>query len=213
MELKWSSQRSIANSKIVKSSAVWLVLVPLVAKILSSLDNVIELTIFNGVFKFSTALPFSWQLLFFSASFFTVAGLIYSLFCPDIVKLYENFTQFDSDGKTRLQINSALKKIVWDTSKGKIISSYIPIASKFFKLYTKHMVETEIKSEDNGNSLFEDVTKNEGKNSNAFYYVYSVSDIHGQNLITASLIFYIGGFICIGIIAVQNVCFVINTLS
>jgi len=212
MELKWSSQRAIANSKIVRSSVIWLIVVPFAAKGLSSLDDLVSLTIFNGVFEFSTVLPFSWQLLFFSACFFTLAGLVYSMFCPELVKSYENHTQFETDGKTRLQIYSALKKIVWNTSKGSINNADIPLVVKFFDLYGAHNTGVVISGEDKGFSLFEDLEQNRGKNSNAFDFVYSASDIHRQNLIRLSLGLYVSGFCCIAIIAGQNIGYVIVTL-
>jgi len=211
MNLKWSSQRAMANSKIVKSSAIWLVVVPFAAKGLASIDNIIELTIFNGSFKISTVLPFSWQLLFFSACFFTLAGIVYSIYCPNIIKLYENFSQFEADGKSRLQINSALREIVWDTPKGKMINVYGPAAIKYFEQYTKFTDEEIRNHNDTGSQLFEDLSKNAGKNSNAFYFVYNISDIYNYKQIRNSLFLYMAGFACIGVIAIQNIIYVINT--
>ena len=211
MELKWSSQRAMANSRIVKSSAIWLFIVPFAAKGLTSLEDVIELTIFGGKFNISTVLPFSWQLLFFSACSFTLAGIIYSMYCPNIVKLYENFSQFDADGKSRLQINTALREMVWDTSNGEIFSAYAPVAMKYLRQYTSFK-EKEIEGiKNDGYTMLEDLTKNEGKNSNAFYFVYLIADIYARKLICTSLCLYIVGFACIGIIAIQNIKYVVKS--
>jgi hypothetical protein len=67
--MKWTSQISLANSKIIKSSYIWLLIVPLAARALSSIDKVINLTMFGATLEISTALPFSWQLLFIAAFF------------------------------------------------------------------------------------------------------------------------------------------------
>jgi len=211
MKLRWSNQRAMANSKLVKSSAIWLIVVPFFAKGLASLDNVIELTIFNGTFKVSTVLPFSWQLLFFSACFFTLAGIIYSIYCPNIVKLYENFSQFEADGKSRLQINSALREVVWDTPKGEMSKVYAPAAIKYFKQYTGFSEDHIYNNIETSSQLFENLEKNAGKNSNAFYFVYSLADFHNLKQIKISLTLYVLGYACIGVIAIQNVFYVIKT--
>ena len=210
MELKWSNQRAMANSRIVKSSAIWLVIVPFAAKSLASLDDVIDLTIFSGKFHISTILPFSWQLLFFAACFFTLASIIYSVYCPNIIKLYENFSQFEADGKSRLQINSALREMVWDTSNGEAFPVYAPVAMKYLRQYTT-FTEEEIKSiKNNGHDMLEDLTKNQGENSNAFYFVYLIADIYGHKHIRNSLYLYIAGYACIGVIAIQNIVYVVK---
>ena len=45
--MKWTLQREIANSKIVQSSYVWLFIVPLAAKMLNSINETINFSIFT----------------------------------------------------------------------------------------------------------------------------------------------------------------------
>ncbi|WP_319557688.1 hypothetical protein [Thiomicrorhabdus sp.] len=214
MTLKWSSQRTIANSRIVKTSVIWLFIVPFVAKLLSTIDDVIQLTIFEGSISISTVLPFSWQLLFFAAISFTIAGIIYSTVCPEIVKNYENYAQFESVGKTRLQINSALKNIAWKQSEKKFKKDYVLLVKKYLQTYSKLSSQySDANLNENGVSLLEDISDIEGKNSNAFYYVYELSDTYGQPFIWSSLIFYIVGFICFTIIGIQNILYVVKTFG
>lgn len=87
--MKWSNQRAFATSKIVKTSFVWLIIAPITAKLFSSINEILEVNFLDETIRVSTTLPFSWQILFFSASAFTIAGIIYSIFCPDIVKNYK----------------------------------------------------------------------------------------------------------------------------
>ncbi|QBZ83124.1 hypothetical protein GHNINEIG_01165 [Hydrogenovibrio crunogenus] len=214
MTLKWSSQRTIANSRIVKTSVIWLFIVPFVAKLLSTIDDVIQLTIFEGSISISTVLPFSWQLLFFAAISFTIAGIIYSIACPEIVKNYENHAQFESDGKTRLQINSALKDMAWDQSDKKFKEKYVSFVKKYLQTYSKLPLQySDENLNKDGVSLLENISDIEGKNSNAFYYVYELSDTHGQPWIWSSLIFYVVGFICFTIIGIQNILYVVETFG
>jgi hypothetical protein len=212
MNFKWSSQRAIANSKVVRSSAVWLVVVPLSAKLLSSLDEVIDLTIFSGRVSIETILPFSWQLLFFAAVFFTIAGLVYSIFCPDLVKKYETHTEFNNDGKSRLQINYSLKSFTFDNSKGTLKSEYFESVRKYFSTYSKLSRSIDQKSLNKQIiSYVEAIDLNQGKNSDAFYFVHELADKHNQYFIMLSFFLYIAGFISIAIIGLQNVFYVIHT--
>jgi len=213
MLIKWSSQRAIANSRIVKTSVIWLVIVPFAAKLLSSIDDVVNLTVFGASVSITTILPFSWQLLFFTSIFFSIAGLVYSIFCPVLVKKYESFTQFESDGKSRLQVNAALKEITWDKSTCKLKNNYIEDSRKYFTSYSDQYLPSLSDDELNARvcRLFDNVSVNEGKNSNAFYFVYSLSDTYGQKAIWFSLVFYMTGFACIGVIALQNICYVVKT--
>lgn len=214
MQLKWGSQRAFAKSGIVKTSAIWLIVVPLAAKTLSSLDDVIDMTIFGGLVSVTTALPFAWQLLFIAAVCFTIAGIVFSVFCPEIIKKYNDFSQFESEGKTRLQINSALKAIAWNSSEKKFNKIYTDSVSNYFYKYNETTPKyNDVMLNEKALSLLEDVSGNSGKNSNAFYHVYDLSNMHGQLFIWTSLVFYMAGFICIGIIALQNICYVYGTFD
>jgi len=217
MKYRWSSQRVISNSKIVKSSFIWLIIVPFAAKALSKLDDVIELTIFGGVFKFSTVLPFSWQLLFFAACFFTLAGIIYSIYCPEIVKFYKNYSQFEADGKTRKQINHAFKAITWDDPKSEFHEAYISDVEQFLRSYHKYSMENYRRDENEKEHrkliLFERSDLWTGDTNDAFYFVYSVSDMLRQGFIVASLALYICGFACILAIAIENIYYVAKTFG
>lgn len=63
----WSTLKAIQNNKIVKSTYIWLFIVPLLAKILSKIDANLYLDIAGKVYEIDLALPFSWKLFFLSA--------------------------------------------------------------------------------------------------------------------------------------------------
>lgn len=213
--MTWESLKNLANSKIVKSSYIWLVVVPLVARLLSEIDDVIILNIFGSSIRIATALPFSWQLLFFSACIFTVANIIYLVFCPDLAKKYTNFTEFEDHGKSRQQIHSALKKLAWDNGKPGVRKGYVKTLSSYFKFYNNQTKLSEEDLDRKSIALFDDVSDGaiSGKNSNAFYFVLFIANEYNRPAIIASAICYSLGLFAIGIIALQNVCYVVNTLS
>ncbi len=211
--MKWTSQRSLANSKIVKSSYIWLLVVPFLARVLHTLNESINFTIFDAQITLSTSLPFSWQLLFLAACFFSVANILFSIFCPDLVKSYGNYSDFESHGKTRMQINTALKDIVWCNKKPGVKSEYVDVLSSYFKYYKDNKKRTKHELDRESIPLFNNVSENLGKNSNAFYFVYAVLDKHNQAAIWSSFVSYMSGLLCIAIIAVQNVCYVVSTMG
>jgi len=211
--MKWTSQRDLANSKVIKSSYIWLFIVPLAARMLSSIDEIIDLTIFGTTIKISTSLPFSWQLLFLAACLFSIANTTYSIFCPLIVKSYSNFSEFESQGKTRLQINQAIKNIVWDNKKPGVKTDYIKQLSTYFKFYKNGRYFNETELDYQAMELLDDVEDIIGKNSNAFYYVYTISDVHAPNAIKVTFGCYILGLSLFGVIALQNVYYVIGTMG
>lgn len=120
--INWRMLKAIADSSAVKNSFVWLIIVPLVAKALTGINDVLTFDLFGNSVSINTTLPFSWQHLFWAACWFTVANLIYISRCPEIVKSYKTFTDFEADAKGQLQINSSLKKIVWSNDKRSLLN-------------------------------------------------------------------------------------------
>ncbi|NQZ57716.1 MAG: hypothetical protein HRT88_09670 [Lentisphaeraceae bacterium] len=180
---------------------------------LRSIDEFIDLTLFGASIKLSTSLPFSWQLFFIAACLFSVANIIYSISCPLIVKSYSNFTEFESQGKTRAQINQAIKALVWSDKKGGIKPEYVEKMSSYLKFYQDGRERDEPQLDCNMIELLNDLTDIKGKNSNAFYYVYNISDVHNPKVITLTFGCYIVGLILFGVIAIQNIYYVVGTMG
>jgi hypothetical protein len=91
----WPSLHSLSESKIVKSSYVWLVLVPAMAKLLDAIDH--KITLFGNVVVLS--LPFSPKIFYFAAVAFAGANIIYYVFCPPAVKGYRSYKEFSEASK------------------------------------------------------------------------------------------------------------------
>jgi hypothetical protein len=98
----WSSLRALGTSRVVKSSYVWLMLVPVGGKCLSAVNDVTTFTILGTEISVHLSLPFSWKAFFFAALAFALADLIWQIKCPDIIKKYANYTDFLSQGRTAL---------------------------------------------------------------------------------------------------------------
>lgn len=117
----WTHLNSLGRNKILKSSYVWIVVVPVVAKLFSVLEETLTFTILNAEITLKFALPFSWQMLYLSAVFFGIGSLIYSRFCPEIVAKYDSLSDFTAEGKGIKQLRESFLKV---TPEGASTPSY-----------------------------------------------------------------------------------------
>ena len=94
---KWDTLNALGKSRVLRSSYLWLIVVPIAAKALSSVENPIVLTGLGEGLVLSLTLPFSWKLFYFSSVSISVAGLIYSFRCPEIIRKFKSFGQYMSE--------------------------------------------------------------------------------------------------------------------
>ena len=99
----WSYLYSISKSKIIRSSYVWFFIVPVFARMLSKIQSTLTIELF-GQITLCLRLPFTWQLFFFGATFISLGNLVYVLRCPTILKKYRNFSDFQKEGRTSIQL-------------------------------------------------------------------------------------------------------------
>jgi hypothetical protein len=90
--------------RILRTSYLWFVLVPILAQCLAKIDRELVITILDHKFTIIADLPFSWKAFFFSAVFFAAATAIYSFWCPEIIRDYRNFEHYKQDGESQLQL-------------------------------------------------------------------------------------------------------------
>ena len=86
--LNWELLSKIGKNKIIKSSIIWVALIPILVKIIEFMSNTHSVSI---------TLPFSWTLFYYSAIFFMIGNIIFQFTCPKII--YENVSYFDFDNK------------------------------------------------------------------------------------------------------------------
>ena len=97
--MSWSLLEKIQRIKLIKSMYIWLILVPIIAKSLSKVEEVANVKVFEYSFALDLGLPFSWKVFYFSALCFAAANLIYLLRCYLIVKEHRNYSEFKEAGK------------------------------------------------------------------------------------------------------------------
>ena len=100
----WDLIKAIPNWRVIKSTYIWLFIVPILAKIFSSLPEVSNFKIFNTNLTLHLSLPFSWKAFYLSSILFVIANLIYLIRCPTIIKENSCLTDFINEGKEQQHI-------------------------------------------------------------------------------------------------------------
>jgi len=102
----WSSIQRFGENRLLRSSFVWIAIVPVAAMAFSEVDRIMLPMLGNG-FSLNLRLPFSWILFYLAACSFSVAGGIYSILCPPIVREYRNFADFAAEGRNAGYLHEA----------------------------------------------------------------------------------------------------------
>lgn len=92
--LRWSHLSGWRNNRLIRTSYVWIVVVPLAAKALLPVAGEREFTILGASITVDLSLPFSWQVFFFMSLAFAAAQAIYAARCPHILRDYVDFASF-----------------------------------------------------------------------------------------------------------------------
>jgi hypothetical protein len=240
-EFGWSKLRALGHNSIIKSSYIWLIIVPLAAKIFSALPETHTFRIFEANIIIHFRLPFSWVVFYFMALFFAIGQLIYSLKCPEILKNYANFSDYKKSGAGVLLILKYLEEYVIASTKNKLSSlknelddflkripsssdSYIKekLMQKMRMIIEKDEHECEQNNNFSNNETVEistfDLYKNHSYESYEKYlneWFYIISNAYEQvnhNWLKTSIICFGLGFFFFTIIVIQNLWFVLKAI-
>lgn len=97
---KWSFFSHVGNSKTLRELARWFVFVPILARLLATVAReVAQLPQLNFVSHLT--LPYDWQLLYYSAFSFMIAGVVYELRAPRLFRDYPDYFQFSRAGQEK----------------------------------------------------------------------------------------------------------------
>jgi hypothetical protein len=106
----WITLRKVGENKLVQSAYAWTIIVPIFAKLLAGLDDVVRLTIFGHEFSLNWGLPFSWKVLFLVALVFMLANLVYEAFCPELIKQTASHRDFSVQQRSASELQQLLAK-------------------------------------------------------------------------------------------------------
>ena len=222
----WSSLRVLGTSRTVRSSYLWLMLVPIVAKCLSAVNEIATFTILSATISVPLSLPFSWKAFFFAALAFAVADLIWHIKCPGIIKKYSNYSDFVSQGRTvldtkyyfleavpyffipsstpyyeKMQTMEYLKRFI-KAATGRRISMLTEDDIKFF------MNQSDIPTQNVDKIIGYEVKKE--KESDLFHFVIKYSENIHFGWLRFCTACYLIGFLLMIIVLLQSIWAVIN---
>ena len=104
---QWSTLNRFGQSSLLRTSYVWLFLVPIAAKAISEIKERMPLNVVGYKFDVLPGLPFSWTAFYFMSVSFAIATFVYSWRCPSIVRRYPSFAQFRDEGTSWKEIISS----------------------------------------------------------------------------------------------------------
>lgn len=213
--LRWSAQNGLSQSAAVKSSAIWFLIVPIAARVLSKFNPEIPIQISGREYFLLLQFPFYWQLLFFASLFFMLASIVYSINAKAIVKQYSSYSEFKEEGNSRLQINQHFKDVVWDNGEKCIAPGFIDTVEAYLKNYctVPGVLIDEIKNKnDKLLPVLEDLDNCQSDDSDAFYFVSNIADTCSKRWLITSIALYFLGFAFLLSIALMNIWDVTKTL-
>lgn len=125
----WENLSKVGRDRFVRSSYFWLLFVPIAANLMSQFPDTISLRMPpNQQITFSLDLPFSWQMFFTGAVFFSIANFVYGFFCPDLIRMFPSFAEFKDEGREQEQLKDQFFKYRTerdDTSLANRILTYV----------------------------------------------------------------------------------------
>lgn len=151
---------------------------------LQTVDSPIVLSGIGEGLRFDLALPFSWRLFYFSAVAISVAGIIYTLACPVLIRNFSTFREFESEGR----------------------------GLDYLKTYAEHL--RNFAFEENAERLVTDphVPVDIGKAwiAEVFWQIYNHENYKHRLWRTLCFGLYLFGLALIGIVLVQNFLYVVK---
>lgn len=172
----WEHLKHLRRSQVVRSMHVWLVIVPIMAKLLAQIGKIPAIELFGTKLEPKFDLPFSWQLFYFSALAFSAGNLIFLVRCPRIVKEHANPSEFHEAGK-------GLDQIVHYAVDAGLSSTQIQ----------DEIVRV--------NAEIQSTTK---RYNRLFWIFYDHANYHGLGGLWFATFFYIAGLTMIVIVLTQN---------
>ncbi len=212
--ITWGNINSIGKLKILNSSYVVFVFLPIIIKFMQCVPESIPLGS-GGHIRVYLSLPFNWILLYFSALFFSIGKLSYTLFCPKIIKYYGTFKVFKESGETPSFLYNefvmGMSKDIKNKNTSDMVRYYIDKGR--YKLIPKrdkdeidnitYLMDPELKIEE---SRKDDAFKS------AYHFVIHISQTRNKKILNATFASISLGVVLAAMIIFQNIYYVVRYL-
>ena len=240
MNINWSAIKRMGRSQLLKSSYLWLFILPSIASVLSKAGEQIDIPLgADRHLQIPLSLPFSWTLFYFGAVAYSIGGIAYWIFCPTLIRDYDTFDGFDRTGRgfefipkivyAEYGPNKGFSRCSWSKSKGSPgVSEKIEWVQKDFALlsheYTRRFVESKFWPEPYKFSAWTekgiiakkiDIRKFEvlsEKQGEAFWFIRDRFEDHNYNMQKICLVCFLVAYGCYSWVAIQGLFYVCRIL-
>jgi hypothetical protein len=203
----WSDIDALGKLKISKNSYIFVIVVPILSQIFQQLPFPIVFRIGENEFNLDLAFPITWYTLYAGALFIAIGTVIYSLWCPPMIRLYPNYGAFLTAGRDDYFLEKSAERFLSDDVAEEALSN---LKSEKPVLYN---VTTE-KMDGVGNHILESSSIDRANPAYVIARRRTFNDIFDKiNLVSvwtrgfATLFYYLGIAAFIGII-IYNACLV-----
>jgi len=108
----WPALRHLGTNGAVRSANVWALVVPIAAKLMEGVQDVVTLELLGHSFPIHLSLPFSWKVLFIAAIAFLFANIVYSVFCPSLIKETGAYRDFAEQKRSGTELANLLQYLI-----------------------------------------------------------------------------------------------------
>ncbi|WP_282079584.1 hypothetical protein [Aquimarina algiphila] len=223
--MNWRNLSFIGENKIIKSSYIYLFLVPVLAKFLSKIKSPLIVNLGGQDIELIFELPFSYKMFFLSAILFSLGNLLYGFVAPKIIKENKSYGDFKQQGKNIFHVWNYLEDLgINESWKRKIKHSQSEYKIKGMIHYKSNYKKSKIgfvnKVIDEKLKLLDSISYNMNSSANpeyrteneklSFWNVYNFSNNSRKFLQTLTTLFFVGGFIAIFLVVYQGAIIVLS---
>jgi hypothetical protein len=213
----WSDIRTFGNSRLLRSSYAWIIIVPIAARILSRTESSFSFDLGGKSIRLELALPFSWELFFYGALFTSFANALYSIRCPWLVKRFPAYGAFSGEGRGPNKLREEFTNLL--AAPGYVAAGNLRnVVSEYHASYAgnpadENVLASEISAISNRHEAIvasEKIAIEPGNASEAFWYIRDYYDLIRPRWRMATAACYGMGFLLFGLVLAQNILFVIR---
>ncbi len=107
----WTVLKNIGSSKFIQSFTIWMVFVPIFAKVFNQIPDEITIGVLDTHLEIVCQLPFRLTIFYFCALLFGSSTLIYKFACPPLIKDYKSGSHFIETGGSIIQLKENIEKL------------------------------------------------------------------------------------------------------
>jgi hypothetical protein len=200
--------QGLGTNKAVNSSLIWLLVFPFLTRIVDSLEPRIGVIL---------DIPFNFIMLYFAAFFFTVASVLFQVFCPRLVKLAPTFGTFVAEKHSDLDLKKWFSELVTSRRLGgtdaKLVFQFLSLIKGNDNASAQQT--TELISGTAGHAILDPFwgTPAGDKLSYAYDFAQGIAEKRCDWARFFASVCYILGFACLALIFIHNIASVVQYMG